>query len=137
MNGNPMRHTFPDCCARAASGQKAVAPPSSVMNSRRLTPDTLVPAVSGLAVYGTRNLAKRGRKVCWPDAKCAESNRVEHCASPTKDTTRHDTGGDGCNAGFSAPSPSAAGHETFARGAVPIHHAIVGSGQNKNPANWH
>jgi len=30
----PMRQTFPPCCARAASGH-AAAPPSSVMNSRR------------------------------------------------------------------------------------------------------
>ena len=28
--------SFPGCCARAASGHAAAAPPSSVMNSRRL-----------------------------------------------------------------------------------------------------
>ena len=27
---------FPACCARAANGHAAAAPPSSVMNSRRL-----------------------------------------------------------------------------------------------------
>jgi hypothetical protein len=34
---NPMVGTFPACCARAMSGHAAAAPPSSVMNSRRLT----------------------------------------------------------------------------------------------------
>ena len=28
--------SLPGCCARAASGEHAAAPPSSVMNSRRL-----------------------------------------------------------------------------------------------------
>ena len=32
---NPMVGSFPACCARAASGHAAAAPPSSVMNSRR------------------------------------------------------------------------------------------------------
>ena len=31
---NPMVGSFPACCARAASGHAAAAPPSSVMNSR-------------------------------------------------------------------------------------------------------
>ena len=29
------RQTFPVCCAHAANGHAAIAPPSSVMNSRR------------------------------------------------------------------------------------------------------
>src|SRR5262249_50884267 len=33
---NPMVGSFPACCARAASGHAAAAPPSSVMNSRLL-----------------------------------------------------------------------------------------------------
>src|SRR6476469_4355902 len=33
----PIRGTFAGCCACAASGHAAAAPPSSVMNSRRLT----------------------------------------------------------------------------------------------------
>ena len=33
---NPMVGSFAGCCARAASGHAAAAPPSSVMNSRRL-----------------------------------------------------------------------------------------------------
>ena len=32
---NPMVGSFAGCCARAASGHAAAAPPSSVMNSRR------------------------------------------------------------------------------------------------------
>ena len=32
---NPMIGSFPTCCARAASGHIAAAPPISVMNSRR------------------------------------------------------------------------------------------------------
>src|SRR6516165_7779406 len=34
---NPIVRTLVGCCARAASGHAAVAPPTSVMNSRRLT----------------------------------------------------------------------------------------------------
>ena len=33
---NPIVGSLPACCARAASGQEAATPPSSVMNSRRL-----------------------------------------------------------------------------------------------------
>jgi hypothetical protein len=33
----PIIGNFRDCCARAARGQAAAAPPSSVMNSRRFT----------------------------------------------------------------------------------------------------
>jgi len=42
-----MRRTRSPCCARAASGQPATGPPSSVMNSRRLMPGMgfLPPAV--------------------------------------------------------------------------------------------
>src|SRR5262249_23757329 len=32
----PMVGSFPGCCARAVSGQTAAAPPSSLMNSRRV-----------------------------------------------------------------------------------------------------
>ena len=38
-----MRQSVPGCCARAASGHAAAAPPSSVMNSRRLMSDTGLP----------------------------------------------------------------------------------------------
>ena len=40
---NPMVGSFPACCARAASGHAAAAPPSSVMNSRRPMPDMGLP----------------------------------------------------------------------------------------------
>jgi hypothetical protein len=36
------------CCARAASGQAALAPPSSVMNSRRFRSNTGFPSAVGL-----------------------------------------------------------------------------------------
>ena len=35
----PMRRTRSACCARAARGHAAAAPPKSVMNSRRFTAD--------------------------------------------------------------------------------------------------
>jgi hypothetical protein len=41
LSRNPMTGTF-GCCARAASGHAAAAPPSSVMNWRRfMCPDTV------------------------------------------------------------------------------------------------
>ena len=39
---NPMVGSFVGCCARAASGHAAAAPPSSVMNLRRVSFDHLV-----------------------------------------------------------------------------------------------
>ena len=39
----PMRRIRSPCCARAASGHAAAAPPSSVMNARRFTPIDRVP----------------------------------------------------------------------------------------------
>src|SRR5262249_25350137 len=49
----PMRGIFATCCARAASGHAAAAPPTSVMNSRRfiiaLTPN---PSIHGLTIAG-------------------------------------------------------------------------------------
>ena len=37
------------CCARAASGHAAAAPPSSAMNSRRLMPDMGLPPTGAAA----------------------------------------------------------------------------------------
>jgi len=54
------------------------------MKSRRLMPDIGVPSASALPVYRTLNLLKKGRKVLGPDLKCSESDRVEHCANPTR-----------------------------------------------------
>ena len=34
-NSTPIRRILPDCCARAAVGHPAAAPPISAMNSRR------------------------------------------------------------------------------------------------------
>jgi len=43
----PIRRIRSGCCARAASGHAAAAPPSSVMNERRLMPDMrLLPAAA-------------------------------------------------------------------------------------------
>src|SRR5947208_2901174 len=39
----PTRGIFANCCARAASGHAAAAPPSSVMNSRRFMSDMGAP----------------------------------------------------------------------------------------------
>jgi len=82
-----MRGTFSPRWAADARGQAIAAPPIRVMNSRRLTPDIGVPPASALPVYRTLNLQQRGRKVLGPDLKCSESDWVEHCASPPKDST--------------------------------------------------
>jgi len=63
---------FAGCCARATTGHTA-APPSRVMNSRRLMPDMGVPPASALPVYRTLSLLQRGRKVLGPELKCSES----------------------------------------------------------------
>src|SRR5262249_43861776 len=42
----PMHLTRSPCCALAASGHAAAAPPTSVMNSRRLMPDMGLPPPS-------------------------------------------------------------------------------------------
>src|SRR5262245_25727419 len=52
---NPMVGSLPGCCARAASGHATAAPPSNVMNSRRLMldielPPALAPASSGFVL---------------------------------------------------------------------------------------
>jgi hypothetical protein len=44
----PMRRIRPACCARAASGHVAAAPPSNVMNSRRLMSKTDFSSAVGL-----------------------------------------------------------------------------------------
>src|SRR5438445_4574847 len=59
-----------DCCARAASGHAAAAPPRSPMNSRRLMPDTASPLQS---VYCTLSLPQSGRQVLWAGLNCSES----------------------------------------------------------------
>ena len=49
---NPIVGSFAACCARAASGQIAVAPPSSVINSRRLMGPTPKSNDHGLSIAG-------------------------------------------------------------------------------------
>src|SRR5215472_5760938 len=58
----PIRRFLSACCPRAASGHAAAAPPSSVMNSRRLMSDMGSSSRSGDGPYGqsTTHLAGRG-----------------------------------------------------------------------------
>jgi hypothetical protein len=53
------------CCARAASGHAAAAPPSSVMNSRRLMSDKGLPPCKGVTTSNRRTLlyAQPSRRV--------------------------------------------------------------------------
>src|SRR5437870_4540640 len=66
----PMRRIRPPCCARAASGHAAAAPPRSVMNSRRFIRSPHRPlvarmsaAICGKVVPGFR-FAHPGYRVC-------------------------------------------------------------------------
>ena len=69
------------CCACAASGHDAAAPPSSVMNSRRLVSDMGSSSRSGDGPYGqsTTHLACRGpgRQVHGADLNWSESGFVQ------------------------------------------------------------
>ena len=67
----PMRRTGSGCCARAASGQTAAAPPISVMKSRRLigSPDR-GPRWAGQGIY---NMSA---------ALCITAKRVAQCPFP-------------------------------------------------------
>ena len=53
----PRRRMGPRCCARAASGHAATAPPISVMNSRRFMP---VPKLGRRYRIGSRGHFDRG-----------------------------------------------------------------------------
>src|SRR5215472_18435376 len=52
------------CCARAANGHPAAAPPSSVMNSRRLMSDMDLPPSQG-SVCRDVSLSQSGHRVLW------------------------------------------------------------------------
>src|SRR5262245_62374601 len=84
------------CCARAASGHAVAAPPSSVMNSRRLK-SNMRPSPRW-ADHGTLSLHLAGRPVLGADLNCSESvwapswlalrgyhagRRLLHCGSST------------------------------------------------------
>jgi len=70
----PIVGSLPACCARAASGHAAAAPPSSVMKSRRLTPSIGLPPLGWATdTYRMLNLAQRGRQVLGADLNCSES----------------------------------------------------------------
>src|SRR5262245_55694644 len=63
------------CCARAASGHAAAAPPSSVMNSRRLMSNmSLSPPWHGRSVYRALSLPQKGQLVLGADLNCSESS---------------------------------------------------------------
>src|SRR5262249_6041787 len=59
-----------DCCARAASGHAAAAPPSSATNSRRPMPDMGGPS---LRDYRIVSLPPRPRQVLGAGLSCSES----------------------------------------------------------------
>src|SRR5215831_3567226 len=74
------------CCARTPSGHAAAAPPSSVMNSRRLMSDIRLPPTRmgcRRSVYRKLSLPRGGWKVLGADLNCSESRRcpAPHCAS--------------------------------------------------------
>src|SRR5436309_179403 len=69
------------CCARVASGQATAAPPSSVMNSRRLMTDMDLapPRAAGFSL----SQARRDRPVLW-----AILNRSESRWAPSRHLSR-------------------------------------------------
>jgi hypothetical protein len=68
------------CCARAGSGQAAAAPPSSVMNWRRLMSGMGSPPEPAVPAYRTLRMPRKRPEVLGVDL-----NRSE---SPSKDSTR-------------------------------------------------
>jgi Resolvase, N terminal domain len=70
-----------DCCARAASGHAVAAPPSSVMNARRLTssmgsPFGTLSEANWVSAYCTLRLPRKYRQVLGADLNRSESRRV-------------------------------------------------------------
>src|SRR4029077_13893883 len=63
----PICGNFSGCCARAASGQ-AVAPPSSVMKSRRFMEPSIEGAAECWAAYGNPSQDLFGSTLCQPKA---------------------------------------------------------------------
>src|SRR5262245_42363874 len=109
-----MRHTFPICCARAASGH-ATAPPMSAIHSRRLVssigfppPCRVLPLTQ--SVCRMLSLPQGGPKVLGLDLNHSESRRgaarpLLYCRP--NDSTR---GGSPLCCGISVPPSSALGH---------------------------
>ena len=86
-----MRASFAGCCWPHAASGHAAAPPSRVMNSRRLTSSIgLAPALA-LQVYRTLKLPHRGRQVLGADLNHSESRRgsggSRSCAAASNDST--------------------------------------------------
>src|SRR5262249_22366390 len=74
---NPMVGRFTPC-ARAASGQ-AAAPPSSVMNSRRLTSGMGSPSEPAGPAYRKRRMPRKRPQVFEGDLNRSESSRQRAC----------------------------------------------------------
>ena len=66
-------HGFGDCCARAASGHVAAAPPSIPMNSCRFMSDS-----PPQPVCRTFSLPQGGQRVLRIGLNCSESTRTSH-----------------------------------------------------------
>src|SRR4051812_17332316 len=72
----PTRGIFPPCCARAANGHAAAAPPISVINSRRLIepPDKRCIDAQNVALRGGAAVRKGSQLI--PDAATQCPRRV-------------------------------------------------------------
>src|SRR5262249_38679355 len=77
----PMVGSFPTCCARAASGHVAAAPPSSVMNWRRLIFTSGMGSLPEPAVPAYRRLRMPWKRpyVLGADLNRSESSRRPGC----------------------------------------------------------
>src|SRR5262249_37089521 len=64
--------SFDGCCARAASGHAAAAPPSSAMNRRRCRSNIGKPLPRRWSVYRTVSLLRRARQVLGVGLNCSE-----------------------------------------------------------------
>src|SRR5262249_21914423 len=94
----PTRGILPVCCALAASGHATPAPPSSVMNSRRLTPNMeLPPPQSGCRIVSLR---QTGRPVLARDLNRYESRRGLKPPVLLPMVAQQGPRGDCCTAGF-------------------------------------
>ena len=85
---NPMVGSF-TCCAGAASGHTAAAPPSSVMNCRRLTSSMGSPPEPAGPAYRRLRLPRKQRQVPGVDLNCSESGATGRSPDCLKPKNRH------------------------------------------------
>src|SRR5262249_43078799 len=108
---SPMVGSFLGCCARAAGGCAAKAPPRSMMKSRRLMSATGLPlAWRRQPLYRTLHLLQKNRQVLGADLNCSSSrwalpNLLLCCCQ----TVAHTGVGSPLHCGMSVPSMSALG----------------------------